>query len=83
MSRMLEDASYRVYEDEKEMIFASVSTYVLQRQSNKGKQTSNEVVKSPRHHIEHTNSYDKILLTRTFLRCMGWPSCLGKHMEVL
>ena len=43
------------------MIVTSVSTCGLQRQSNKGKLSSNEVVKSPRLQIEHMNSHDKII----------------------
>lgn len=31
----------------------------LQRRSNEGKLRSNEVAKSLRHHIKHTNSHDK------------------------
>ena len=49
------------------MIVTSVSTCGLQRQSNKGKLSSNEVVKSPRLQIEHMNSHDKTIQTRTFL----------------
>ena len=45
------------------MIVTSVSTCGLQRQSNKGKLSSNEVVKSPRLHIEHMNSHDKTICT--------------------
>ena len=48
------------------MIVTSVSTCGLQRQSNKGKLSSNEVVKSPRLRIEHMNSHDKRIQTRTF-----------------
>jgi len=44
----------------------SVSTYELQRQTSKDKVNSNEAFKSSRLHIEHTNSYDKKILTRTF-----------------
>ena len=40
----------------REMIVTSVSTCGLQRQSNKDKLSSNEVVKSPRLHIERMNS---------------------------
>jgi len=41
----LEDARFTVYEDEREVIATNVSTCGLQRQSNKGKASSNEVVK--------------------------------------
>ena len=50
----------------RKMIVTSVSTCGLQRQSNKGKLSSNEVVKSPRLQIEHMNSHDKRIQTRTF-----------------
>ena len=38
------------------MIVTFVSKCGLQRQSNKGKLSSNAIVKSPRLHIEHMNS---------------------------
>ena len=40
---MLEDARCTVYEDEREVIATNVSTCGLQRQSHKGKLSSNEV----------------------------------------
>jgi len=51
------------------MIVTYVSTSGMQMQSIKGKLRSNEVTKLPRHHIGHTNSHDKTILTRTFLLC--------------
>ena len=62
----LEDARYTVYGDEREMIVTYVSTCGLQSQSNKGKLSSNVASKSPSLYIEHTKSYDKTILTRTF-----------------
>lgn len=61
-----------IYDDEREMILTYVSTYGLQRQSNKGKLSSNEVAKSPRLHIKHLNSHDKTILTQTFLGAHTW-----------
>jgi len=55
----LEDARFTVYEEEREMIAIYVSTCGLQNQSNRGNVRSNEVITSPRHYIEGTNSYDK------------------------
>jgi len=62
----LEDARLVVYEDEREVIATYVSTYGLQRQSHKGKQSSNEVFEWPSHHIEHTITHNKTTKTRTF-----------------
>ena len=56
--------------DRREIIVtSSVSTSGLQkRQSNKGKLSSNEVVKSPRLHIEHMiHMIKQYVQTRTFL----------------
>ena len=55
-----------VYGDERERIATSVSTCGLQRQSKEDKLSSNEVSTSSRLHIEHTNSYDETIQTRTF-----------------
>ena len=50
----LEDARFRVYKDEKEVIATiNVSACGLQKQSHKGKLRSNEVAKQPRLHMEH------------------------------
>ena len=62
----LEDAHFIVYEDEREVIATNVSTCGFQSQSNKSKVRSNEVLERPSHHIEHTITHDKTLLTRTF-----------------
>jgi len=43
-----------------------VSICGLQRQSNKGKCRSNEVVKSPRQHIEGMKSHDKTTTIQTW-----------------
>ena len=48
------------------MIVTSVSTCSLERQSNKDTRRSNEVVNLSILHIEHTNSYDKTILTRAY-----------------
>lgn len=44
-----------------------VSTCELQRQSNKGELSSNDAAKPPRYHIEHLNSHDNTIQTRTYL----------------
>jgi len=77
VGRYLEDARFIVYEDEREMMVTQVSAYGLQRQSNIGTPSSIEVSKSLRLHIEHMNSYDKTILTRTFLIANNdnKPSC--------
>ena len=62
-----------VYDDEREEIITYISTYDMQGQSKEGKPRSNEVVKSPRLHIEHKHSHDKTILTRTFQR-LHWHS---------
>ena len=49
------------------MMITSFSTYGLQRQSNRSKPSSKEATRSLRLHIEHTNSHDKTIQTRTFL----------------
>jgi len=59
----LEDARFTVYEDEREGIITYVSTSGLQRQSNKGKLSSNEVVNSSRLCIEHKHSHHKTIQT--------------------
>jgi len=51
----LEDERFTVYEDERKVI-ANVSIFSLQRQSNKGKPSSNEALRSQILHIEHMNS---------------------------
>jgi len=56
-----------VYDDKRGEIITYVSTYDMQGQSVKGKLRPNEVAKSPRLYTEHTNSYHKTILTRTFL----------------
>ena len=47
----LEDARFIVYEDKREMIITYVSTCGLQRQSHKGKLSSNVVFEWPSLHI--------------------------------
>ena len=39
----------------------------MQKGSHKGELSSIEAAKSPRHHIEHLNSHNKTIQTRTFL----------------
>ena len=56
-----------INENKREVIVTYVSAFGLQMQSNIEKLNSKEVAKSPRLHIEHTNSYHKTILTRTFL----------------
>ena len=63
----LEDARFTVYIKLERDDVTSVSTCELQRQSNKVKVMSNEVVNLSMLYTEHTNSYDKTILTRTFL----------------
>ena len=58
---------FTVYEDERETIRTNVSECGLQRQSNKGKLSSNKVSRSLRFHIGHTITHDKTIQTRTFL----------------
>ena len=55
-----------IYDDEREVIATYVSTCGLQRQSHKGKLSSNEVFEWPSLHIEHTITHNKTTLTRTF-----------------
>jgi len=57
-SLALEDARFKVYEDEREVIETYVSTCGLQRQSHKGKLSSNEVFEWPSLHIEHTITHN-------------------------
>ena len=63
----LEDARFIVYEGEREAIATYVSTCGLQRQSHKGKLSSNEVFEWPSLHIEHAITHNKTTQTRTFL----------------
>jgi len=66
---LLGDARFTVYEDEREVIVTNVSTCCLQRQSNKGKLSSNEVFEWPSLHIEHTTTttHNKTTQMQTFL----------------
>ena len=65
--KVLEDARFIVYEGDREMKVISVSTCGIQWQLNKDKLSSNEAARLLRLHIEHLNSQDKTILTRTFL----------------
>jgi hypothetical protein len=64
----LEDARFIVIEDEREVIATNVSTCSLQRQSHKGKLSSNEVFEWPILRIEQTTTHNKTTQTRTFLK---------------
>lgn len=59
--------AFHNFEGEREKRVTFVSAFNSQRQSNKGKLSSNEVAKPPRLHIEHTHANDKTKLMRTFL----------------
>jgi len=67
----LEDARFTVYEEDREEKVTYVSTCGLQKQSNKGKQSSNEVVKSTRLYTEHKNSYHLFQLSQRWAREVG------------
>ena len=82
---MLEDARFIFYEDERERIATSVSTYDMQRQSKEDKLSSNKAVKSSRLYTEHTKSYHKTILTRTFqhmMFCTVYLTCLGYYLSI-
>ena len=62
-----------IYGDEREMIVTYVSTCELQWQSNEADE-GQMVARSPRLHIDHTNTQNKEVQTRTF------RSLLPKHL---
>ena len=62
----LEDARLTFYEDEERRL-KLLLVYGLKRHSNKDTCRTNEALKSSTLHIEHINSHDKTIQTRTSL----------------
>ena len=59
--------------EERGVIATNVSTSDLQRQSHKGKLSSNEAFEWLSLHIEHAITHNKTTQTRTFLQALPVP----------